>query len=350
MTRAMAVHIGLNRVDPDGYAGWDGTLDFCEADALSMRDITESLGYEVRTLLTEDATAEAVFGAVHGAAASLTAGDICVITYAGHGGQLEDLSADEPDSLDETWNLFDREVLDDEIRAALSAFAADVRVVVLSDSCNSGTVVRKRAGRSVRARGTPKVIQKAVLARHRDLYAGIRAKTADRDDIAVAASVILISGCQDDESSMEVNGHGVFTAALLETWDSGAFRGDYPGLHDAILDSMPADQNPNYMTIGSPSADFEQQVPFSIDGLAGVDSGPDGAVDTPQGHKVKLYRIVELSPDELEEMQRSPHDDVDSPNPRGHSDQGTLHHHDYSEHHDHDNSAHGGAHLHSHPQ
>jgi hypothetical protein len=349
----MAIHIGLNRVDPDAYAGWDGALEFCENDALSMREITESLGYEVQQLLSEEATAGAVFGAIQEAASSLEPGDICVVTYAGHGGQLQDLSADEPDNLDETWNLFDREVLDDEIHVALSAFAADVRVVVLSDSCNSGTVVRKRAGRSVRARGTPPVIQREVLAKHRDLYEKIRAKTPSREDVGVDASVILISGCQDDQSSMEVNGHGVFTAALLGVWNGGGFRGDYPGLHHAILRRMPLDQEPNYLTIGSPSASFEEQVPFTIDAPTSNGSSPEGGnADTTHGGKTKLYQIVELSPEELEDMKLHPDDDVEGPNPRRpHNDHGVHHDHDYGgAHHDHDHTNPGGPHAHSHPQ
>ncbi|MCL7427045.1 caspase family protein [Streptomyces sp. YS415] len=349
----MAIHIGLNRVDPDAYAGWDGALEFCENDALSMREITDSLGYEVQQLLSEDATVGAVFGAIQEAASSLEPGDICVVTYAGHGGQLQDISADEPDSLDETWNLFDREVLDDEIHVALSAFAAGVRVLVLSDSCNSGTVVRKRDGRSVRARGTPTVIQRAVLAKHRGLYEEIRAKTPSREDVGVDASVILISGCQDDQSSMEVDGHGVFTAALLEVWNGGGFRGDYPELHHAILGRMPPDQEPNYLTIGDPLRGFEEQVPFSINALTGNDSGPEGGTaDTAHGGKVKLYQIVELSPEELEDLKLHRDDDMEGPNPRGpHNDHGVHHDHDYGgAHHDHDHTNPGGQHTHSHPQ
>jgi metacaspase-1 len=353
MARGVAIHIGLNRVDPDAYAGWDGALDACENDALSMRDITSSLGYEVQHILSEDATVGAVFGVIQEAAASLTAGDICVITYAGHGGQFEDLSADEPDRLDETWLLFDREVLDDEIRVVLSAFNADVRVVVLSDSCHSGSVVRKMPGRTVRARGTPPVIQRAVLATHHDLYEAIRAETPAREDITVDASVILISGCQDDEPSMEVDGHGVFTAALLEIWNGGSFRGDYPELHHAILGRMPPDQNPNYLTIGSASASFERQVPFTVDSPTSDGPSPqDGNADVPHGGKLKLYRIVELSPEELEDMKRRPDDDVEEPSPRGpHHDHGVHHNHDYGGvHHDHDHTNPGGPHVHSHPQ
>jgi metacaspase-1 len=292
MARGVAVHIGLNRLHPDAYAGWDGALDACENDALSMRDITASLGYETQVLLSEDATATAVLDAVHETAKSLTAGDICVLTYAGHGGQFQDLGTDESDSLDETWLLFDREVLDDEINTALAAFDDGVRAVVLSDSCHSGTVVRKLGDRNVRARGAPPVIQQAVLAGRRDLYEAIRARTPSRDDVTVDSSVILISGCQDDQSSMEVNGHGVFTAAVLEQWNGGAFVGDYAALHQAVLRSMPPSQTPNLLTIGTRWVEFERQIPFTVEPPGSASPGPDNGdgVSVP-GVPRPLYRI-----------------------------------------------------------
>ncbi|MGN9786899.1 caspase family protein [Nonomuraea sp. ZG12] len=295
MARGIAIHIGLNHVDPGAYVGWDGALDACENDARSMEEITGALGYETRTLFSTEATAEAVFDAIAAAAASLRDGDICVITYAGHGGQFDDLGADESDSRDETWLLFDREVLDDEIHVALSAFGAGVRVIVISDSCHSGTVVRafylrsleeapdvrkayervapslpsrgrarKRATRTPRFRGAPAIIQRKVLANHRALYEGIKAGTPARDTVTMRASVILISGCQDNQESMELDGHGVFTAALLQHWDKGAFSGDYTALHAAIRQELPPTQSPNLLRLGTAWPAFDSQTPFTI--------------------------------------------------------------------------------------
>ena len=43
----------------------------------------------------------------------------------------------EPDGFDETGCLYDGELIDDELYAALANFAAGVRIFVLSDSCHS---------------------------------------------------------------------------------------------------------------------------------------------------------------------------------------------------------------------
>ena len=66
----------------------------------------------------------------------------------------------------------------------------------------------------------------------------------------------------------------------------------------------------------------------------------------PRRGKPKLYRIVEVGPEELEGMKLSADDEREDPYPRGHSDHGVHHHHDHSPHHDHD---HPGVHIHRHP-
>lgn len=76
------------------------------------------------------------------AAAALTSGDIFMITYSGHSGQAPDESGDEQDLTDETWCLYDGQLIDDELFIAWSAFRPRIRVVVLADSCHSGSVTR----------------------------------------------------------------------------------------------------------------------------------------------------------------------------------------------------------------
>jgi hypothetical protein len=67
----------------------------------------------------------------------------------------------------------------------------------------------------------------------------------------------------------------------------------------------------------------------------------------PLGGKGKLYRIIEVAPEELEGMQLAADDELGDPNPRGHSDHGAHHDHGHGAHHDHD---HPTGHTHSHPQ
>ena len=77
------------------------------------------------------------------AAKQLRRGDLFFLTYSGHGGQVPDVTGEEDDKKDETWCLYDGQLIDDELYFELSRFAAGVRILVLSDSCHSGTVTRE---------------------------------------------------------------------------------------------------------------------------------------------------------------------------------------------------------------
>lgn len=142
MAKGIALTIGLNSVDPKHYGGWSGKLNACEADAEDMADIAKDKGFQVKTLLTKTATRGRLVKEVTAAAKALKSGDIFLLSYSGHGGQLPDLNSDEDDSEDETWCLFDGELIDDELYKLWTRFAAGVRILVFSDSCHSGTVTK----------------------------------------------------------------------------------------------------------------------------------------------------------------------------------------------------------------
>ena len=82
--------------------------------------------------------------------------------------------------------------------------------------------------------------------------------------LPVAASVRLISACQDNQVALDGLTNGLFTGRLLETWGDGAFQGDYAGFHRAIVDRMPPTQTPNHYTTGLGSPSFDVQRPFDI--------------------------------------------------------------------------------------
>lgn len=142
--RRRSLHIGINHVDPAHYDGWDGQLGGCENDAGTMRDIATRDGFTTRTLLSSQATAANILAEISSAAQQLVAGDVFLLTYAGHGGQVPSVAGDdESDSQNETWVGFDRMVIDNELRSAFTQFTPGVDILLLSDSCHSGTVYRR---------------------------------------------------------------------------------------------------------------------------------------------------------------------------------------------------------------
>ena len=140
MANGISVHIGVNDVDADHYGGWSSPLKACENDANDMHALAKGVGFSSRLLVAAEATRGAVTDAIKTAASELVAGDIFFLTFAGHGGQLKDMDGDEADGKDETWVLYDGQLLDDELNVLWAEFDPGVRVLVLSDSCHSGSV------------------------------------------------------------------------------------------------------------------------------------------------------------------------------------------------------------------
>ncbi|MFF1506722.1 caspase domain-containing protein [Streptomyces sp. NPDC058326] len=268
MATGLALHVGLNRVDPGRYDGWEGTLTACENDAHDMARLARAAGFESTVLLTPDGTAAQVTAVLAEAAARLGPGDILLLTYSGHGSRLPETtgSGDEPDALDETLVLYDRQFLDDEVQRAFRAFADGVRIVALFDCCHSGTGIEVPGGTAAAgtARHLPEPRQRQLYDRDRDFYEELRRSLAKEPADGAAPDALLISACQDDQVALDGDINGAFTGALLRVWDDGVFRGGYRDFHRAIQDRLPPTQRPNLHLTGSPDADFLNQRPFTI--------------------------------------------------------------------------------------
>lgn len=274
MPKGLALTVGLNAVDPKHYGGWDGVLNACEADADDMADIARSQKFTVKSLLTKAATRAKVTAEIQTAAKGLKSGDLFMLTYSGHGGQLPDLNGDEPDGQDETWCLYDGELLDDELYSMLGKFTKGVRILVFSDSCHSGTVVKavyyqgimaRPAGAAARYRAMPPDVALRTYRLNKEFYDPIL-KKADlvKAQKLIRASVILISGCQDNQYSSDGDFNGLFTGTMLRVWNQGKFSGTYRKFHKTIIQRMPPDQTPNYFLTGKVNTGFEAQKPFMI--------------------------------------------------------------------------------------
>jgi hypothetical protein len=288
--RGLSIHIGLNAVDPKHYEGWSGELAACEFDANDMTAIAKSRGMKPVTLITKKATRAAALAAIRSAAKQLSSGDIFFLTYSGHGGQIPDITGkdDEKDKKDETWCLYDGELIDDELYLELSRFAEGVRILVLSDSCHSGTVTRANPGQvSGRSKMMPPAVALRTYTKHQKFYDDLqrdvearagKSGTIDPDaalaHVAVSsrltkiskeckAAVILISGCQDNQTSLDGDHNGAFTEALLNVWNHGKYKGNYAKFHAAIKALLPSSQTPNLFTLGT-TTQFANQAPFEV--------------------------------------------------------------------------------------
>lgn len=278
MPTGYSLSIGLNQVDPAHYSGWNGTLNAPERDASDIYQLTKNLGYSGDMLKGKDATRENVVRAIENAANALQSGDIFVLYYSGHGGQLPDMDGDEDDGVDETWCLHNGQIMDDHIKLLWPKFRSDVRIFVLSDSCHSGTILKMtldggndnfincfpKSG----IKAMPNAVALATFEANGSVYKKYIGKVDEEKkgfkEEDIRSTVRLISGCQDNQSSYDGAFNSKFTEKLKTVWNNGKFRGNYIKFHSEIQQMLPSYQSPNYMTIGRQNLVYDMQVPFTI--------------------------------------------------------------------------------------
>lgn len=241
-----ALCIGIN-----DYPGTDNDLSGCVNDAKDWAAELGQRGFAVNVMLdaqcTHVALREAIKGLIHGA----QKGDTLLITYSGHGTWLPDSSGDEPDGRDEglcPWDISKAgPLLDDDIRQMFAARAAGVRIVLLSDSCHSGSVTRGREDDldpgQPRARFMP-------LAAW--LSAGDLPKTSARPAKLVlglkrSGGDLLLAGCLDTQFSWDTRfrgrPNGAFTYYALKTLREAA-PASYEDWFKAIRGYLPSTRLP----------------------------------------------------------------------------------------------------------
>jgi hypothetical protein len=109
----------------------------------------------------------------------------------------------------------------------------------------------------------PPEIARKSYERQRGLYRTVQWLAGRGDRATIDATIILISGCQDNQTSLDGDHNGAFTEQLLKVWNHGGYRGNYAKFHAAIKAGLPASQTPNLFTLGAATR-FAQQQPFTV--------------------------------------------------------------------------------------
>lgn len=245
MAKGYSLHIGLDRVDARCYNGWEGRLNTCEADAIAMANIARFCGYQkVQTLLTSEATKHRFKTCLDQYINKLKKEDILLLTFSGHGNIAEDDNGDECDGKDEQWCLFDGVIRDDFLFYKWNQLPPDIRVLIVSDSCYSGGMIK------------PILFSKSLgltnLCRRRE-------KNGRLD-----ATIFLLAACREPEVAKAGKTYSQFTQNLLQVWNNGEFDGNYKSFISKVKNKMPAFQSPQFIQLGQMNEMFYKSTPFRV--------------------------------------------------------------------------------------
>jgi hypothetical protein len=233
-----ALCIGIN-----DYPGTQNDLAGCVNDANDWAAELSGRGFSVSKMIDKQATHAAMRGAINKLIEGAVHGDTLVLTYSGHGTWVPDSSGDETDGRDEALCPYDIStagpLLDDDLRKMFAARAAGVRILLLSDSCHSGSVTRGREDDldpgQPRARFMPleswmgSAELPAASARPAHLVLGLKRSGGD----------LLLAGCLDTQYSWDTSfrgrPNGAFTYYALKT-----LRESKPANYDAWFKALRA--------------------------------------------------------------------------------------------------------------
>ncbi|MEO5741891.1 MAG: caspase family protein [Vicinamibacterales bacterium] len=244
-----ALCVGINN-----YPGTNMDLAGCVNDAKDWRELLETRGYLVDTLLDREATRARIVAALRDVIGHATGEDSVVFTFSGHGSWLPDDDRDEPDARDEMMCphdvMSDQYLLDDELHDLFCTKAPEVRIYVVADSCHSGSVARYASAPAEPDRAPVKArfLPPYMFARgNRMLERAIDRAISAPAPTKLKFPAVLFSGCQDTEFSYDAsfNGrpNGALTRVAIDALQDGRITTPR-ALHDAIRDKLPAPSLP----------------------------------------------------------------------------------------------------------
>lgn len=247
-----AVCIGIN-----DYPGSGMDLGGCVNDAADWGRILRQRGYQVTTLLDRKATRVGITRVLKDAIGSVAAGDSLVITYSGHGSFVPDTNGDEKDGTDECLCPHDVEdggpITDDELSILFSELARGVRMVMISDSCHSGSVARfgsladSRSG-SRRVSQQTRFLPPAYFLSRRAVGLLGNRPTVRAASAPGRSAGLLLAGCQDHESSWDdrfgSRANGAFTHYAIKALAKIGKAATYRQWHEAIRRALPNSRHP----------------------------------------------------------------------------------------------------------
>jgi hypothetical protein len=266
-----ALCIGINN-----YPGTDLDLRGCVNDGEDWAATLSARGYSVQKLIDAQATKSAMAGAISALVKGAASGDSLVITFSGHGTYAPDRNGDEPDGLDEGLCPYDikqgQVLIDDEIHQLFAQRAAGVRILLISDSCHSGTVIRAAPPDPEATGARPRFMPMGAWLPESELPRAANGRPANQvalsstlspwvGGLSVASGDLLMAGCAEGPNNFSYDAtiagrpNGAFTYYALKALKKMSPSSTYHDWHAEIRKALPSASFPQAPQLfGSKSA------------------------------------------------------------------------------------------------
>ncbi len=240
----ISLHVGLNGVDPQAYNGWDGFLVSGINGADWMSGMARTHGFANTQYFNSQATVNSILAYLNHAVQILTAGDIFLFSFSGHGKLLSISSVNETedspgshDLSDEAIALHDGVMIDNEIRWHLASFRPGVRIVFIADCCFSGDLIDVRIPNQIH-----------------------------NHPAQPSCSIKMFAAAQENGFAGDGNPYSVFMQALIRAFDSNLPNYDilFETIYQQVVNNPDNIQKPKYLCRGQLNEVFETQIPFTI--------------------------------------------------------------------------------------
>lgn len=260
MAKKTALCIGINN-----YPGTHMDLQGCVNDAQDWAAVLTERGYKTTQLLNDQATKAAMVDAMSKLIAGGGKGDSLVITFSGHGTYQPDEDGDEVDGLDEALCPYDLQtngsaLTDDEIKAIFSTRKGGARLLLIADSCHSGTVTRA-ARAEPDADTRPRFMPMGNWLPASKLPKNFAGKTAQTMVGPIGTSPLasalvkqvgdlLLAGCKEGPNNFSYDAriagryNGAFTYYALKALKALKPKATYNDWYKAMLKSLPSASYP----------------------------------------------------------------------------------------------------------
>jgi hypothetical protein len=224
-----ALIVGIN------YTGTKYQLNGCINDAQNMQERCKNIGIENTLLLTDNTpikpTKVNILNEFKNLLINSSSGDLLVFFYSGHGSYTADTNNDENDGRDEMIIPLDfNPILDDEFRNIIhNNLKKDVTLFALFDACHSGTVLDLK--------------YQYYDSSNYDQFT-INDKISETN-----GNVIMISGCADNQTSMDSYFNNKWQGALTWSFLECLKELEYSTWRELIKNMRDKLKNSNYQQI-----------------------------------------------------------------------------------------------------